>query len=74
MSLCMAEVWKSTNRLKALCLYPLILENNKDVLSSLQAYVGGLNELIEAEVDKGNTWHQIETVDIVVLPVKVAGT
>jgi hypothetical protein len=25
-------------------------------------------------VDKGNTWHQIESVDMVVIPVKVAGT
>jgi hypothetical protein len=70
----MAEVWKSTNRLKAIYLYLLILETHKDVLSSLQAYVGGVHEQIEAEVEKGNTWHQIEKVDMVVLPVKVAGT
>ena len=70
----MAEVWKPTSRLRAICLYPLRLDNHKEVLSHIQAYVGEVNAQIEAEVDKGNSWHQIENVDMVVLPVKVAGT
>jgi hypothetical protein len=35
-------------------------------------YEDGVQTQIEAAVDKGDTWHQIESVDMVVIPVKVA--
>ena len=38
----MAEIWKPTNRLRAICLNPLRLNNHEDVLNGLKAYVGGV--------------------------------
>jgi len=70
----MGEVWKPSNRLRAICLHPLRLDNHEGVLADLQTYVAGVQAQIEAAVDKGETWHQIESVDMVVIPVKLAGT
>jgi hypothetical protein len=36
--------------------------------------VDGVQTQIEAAEDKGDTWHQIESVDMVVIPLKIAGT
>ena len=53
---------------------PTSPDNHSKVLSHLQEYVSGLEALIDAAVDKGNTWNQIEMVDMVVIPLKVVGT
>ena len=53
---------------------PTSPDNHSKVLSDLQEYLGWLEALIDATVDKGNTWHQIEMADMVVIPLKVVGT
>ena len=52
---------------------PTSPDNHSKVLSDLQEYVGELEGLIDAAVDKGNTLNQIEMVDMVVIPLKVVG-
>ena len=53
---------------------PTSPDNHSKVLSDLQEYVGLLEALIDATVDKGNTWNQIEMADMVVIPLKIVGT
>jgi hypothetical protein len=36
----MEEVWKSSNRIRAICLYPLRLDAIGNVLGDLQFYLG----------------------------------
>ena len=69
----MEEAWKPANRLRAICLYPLRLNANSSVLGYLQVYLDGVQAQVDALLLKGHTWHMIESVDTVIIPVKVAG-
>ena len=69
----MEEVWKPSNRIIAICLYPLRLDASDNVLEDLQIYLDGVQAQVKNMLEKGHTWHMIESVDIVVIPVKVAG-
>jgi hypothetical protein len=72
--MCMEEVWKTTNRLRAICLDPLHLANRESVLEDLQAYIGKIQANVDHLLEGAETWHRVEAVDMVVVPVKVART
>ena len=72
--ICMAEVWKRTNKLRAICLYPLRLDDQNNLLSDMQPYDNGVLAKLDTMIDKDHTWHIIEAVDMEVIPVKVADT
>ena len=71
--MCMEEAWTLTNRTRAICLYPLRLDAIGNVLEDLQFYLGKVQDQINAMLLKGHTWHMIEEVDTVIIPVKLAG-
>ena len=72
--MCMDEVWKPTNILRAICLDPLHLANRESVLEDLQVYISRIQINLDHLLEGAHTWHLVEAVDMVVIPVKVAGT
>ena len=72
--MCMGEVRKPTNRLRAICLDPLNLANHDNVLDDLQAYMSKVQGTLDDMMAKAHTWQFAEAVDMVVIPVKLAGT
>ena len=70
----MDEAWKPSNRLRAICLDPLHLANRQSVLEDLQVYIDKIQANVDHLLEGANTWHLVEAVDMVVIPVKVAGT
>jgi hypothetical protein len=72
--ICMGEAWKPTNRLRAICLNPLHLANKESVLEDLQVYIDKIQANVDHLLEGADTWHLVEAVDMVVIPVKVAGT
>ena len=70
----MDEAWKPSNRLRAICLDPHHLANRQSVLEDLQAYIEKIQANVDYLLEGANTWHLVEAVDMVVIPVKVAGT
>ena len=70
----MDEAWKPSNRLRAICLDPLHHANRQSVLEDLQVYIGKIQANLDHLLEGANTWHLVEAVDMVVIPVKVAGT
>ena len=70
----MEEVWKPSNRVRAICLYPLRLDASGNVLEDLQIYLDRVQAQVNDMLSKGHTWHMIEKVDTVIIPVKLAGT
>jgi hypothetical protein len=44
------------------------------VLEDLQVYIDKIQANVDHLLEGANTWHLVETVDMVVIPVKVAGT
>ena len=71
--MCMGEVWKPTNRLRALCLDTLYLVNHDSVLEDLQPYISKVQTSVDYITGKAHTWHVVEAEDMVIIPVKVAG-
>ena len=69
----MEEVWKPSNRVRAICLYPLRLDASGNVLEGLQIYLDRVQVQVNDMLAKGHTWHMIEKVDTVIIPVKLAG-
>ena len=72
--ICMEEAWKPSTRLSAICLSPLHLANRESVLEDLQRYIVGIQANVDHLLEGADTWHRVEAVDMVVIPVKVAGT
>ena len=61
------------SRIRAICLYPLRLDGSGNVLEDLQMYLDGVQAQVNTMLQKGRTWHMIEEVDTVIIPVKLAG-
>ena len=70
----MDEALKPTNRLRAICLDPLHLANRENMLEDLQVYIEKIQANVDNLLEGAHTWHLVEAVDMVAIPVKVAGT
>ena len=73
-TICMPAVWWPSNRLRAICLKPLRLDEGDQALEQITRYVDEVQTQIEAIVREENSWPLMETVDSILLPVNVAGT
>ena len=67
-------MWKPKNRIRAICLDSLNLFNHDNVHDDLQAYISKVQATLNDMMAKAHTWHIAESVDMVIIPVKLAGT